>query len=39
MANGRTRLFLEGDKEGQGTNVVTGEFFIPVSIKDMTLIL
>lgn len=39
MANGRTRLFLEGDKEGQGTNVATGEFFIPVSFKDMILIL
>lgn len=37
--SGRTRIFLEGDGPGVGTNVPTGEFLVPVSIKDMSLII
>jgi hypothetical protein len=38
LANGRTRLFLEGDAPGAGTNVPTGEFLIPIAPNDMSLI-
>ncbi len=38
QANGRTRIFLEGDAAGSGTNVATGEFLIPISFNDMSLI-
>lgn len=34
QSNGRTRLFLEGDVPGKGTNTALGEFFFPLS-KDM----
>jgi hypothetical protein len=39
QANGRTRIFLEGDAPGVGTNVPTGEFLIPIAPSDMSLII
>jgi len=36
----RSRIFLEGDSDGQGTNVPMGEFFIPMPpVRDWTTIL
>lgn len=36
----RGRIFLEGDQDGQGTNVQMGEFWIPLPPqRDWTIIL
>jgi hypothetical protein len=37
QANGRTRVYLEGDAPGSGTNIPFGEFLFPLS-KDMVVI-